>query len=61
MPLTPTRQDLVLDLLESARTLNCGTVVVGRESFHGLKALVTPHVGDTLIRQSHGLTVWVVE
>jgi K+-sensing histidine kinase KdpD len=58
---TVTRQDLVRDMLELARTLNCGTGVVGRESLYGLKALVTSHVSDTLVRQAHGLTVWVVE
>jgi hypothetical protein len=58
---TVNTQDTVLDILEAARTRHCGTVVVGRESLHGLKALVTSHVGDTLIRQAHDLTVWVVE
>jgi nucleotide-binding universal stress UspA family protein len=58
---TVNTQDTVLDILEAARAQQWGTVVVGRESFHGLKALVTSHVGDTLIRQAQGLTVWVVE
>jgi K+-sensing histidine kinase KdpD len=58
---TVNTQDTVLDILEAARAQQCGTVVVGRESFHGLKALLTSHVGDTLIRQAQGLTVWVVE
>jgi len=50
-----------LDILEAARARHYGTVVVGRESFRGLKALLTSHVGDTLMRQAHDLTVWVVE
>ena len=54
-------QDIVRNILEAAHTHHCGTLVVGRESFHGLQALVTSHVGDTLIRQAQGLTVWVVE
>ena len=58
---TVNSQDTVLDILEAARAQQWGTVVVGRESFHGLKALLTSHVGDTLIRQAQGLTVWVVE
>jgi nucleotide-binding universal stress UspA family protein len=58
---TVNTQDTVLDILEAARAQQWGTVVVGRESFHGLKALLTSHVGDTLIRQAQGLTVWVVE
>jgi nucleotide-binding universal stress UspA family protein len=58
---TVNTQDLVQDILEAAQRSNCGTVVVGRESFHGFKALFTSHVGDALIRQAQGLTVWVVE
>src|SRR5215471_9931038 len=58
---TVNTQDLVQDILETAQRGNFGTVVVGRESFHGFKALFTSHVGDALIRQAYGLTVWVVE
>ena len=54
-------QDLIQDILEAAQAGNFGTVVVGRESLHGFRALFTSHVGDALIRQAHGLTVWVVE
>jgi len=57
---TVNTQDIVLDILEAAHTHHCGTVVVGRESFHGLKALVTSHVSDALIRQALGLAIWVV-
>ena len=58
---TVSTQDLIQDILEAAQTGNFGTVVVGRESLHGFRALFTSHVGDALIRQAHGLTVWVVE
>jgi hypothetical protein len=58
---TVNTQDLIQDILETAQTGNFGTVVVGRESLHGFKALFTSHVGAALIRQAHGLTVWVVE
>ncbi len=58
---TVNTQDLIQDMLETAQTGNFGTVVVGRESLHGFKALFTSHVGDALIRQAHGLTVLVVE
>jgi nucleotide-binding universal stress UspA family protein len=58
---TVNTQDTVLDLLEAARAQQCGTVVVGRESSHGLKALLTSHVSETLMPQAHDLTVWVVE
>jgi len=36
-------------------------VVVGRKSLHGLRARLTSHLSETLIRQAHDLTVWVVE
>src|SRR5215510_12043287 len=58
---TVNTQDLVQDILDTAQKGNFGTVVVGRESLHGFKALFTSHVGDALIRQAQGLTVWVVE
>src|SRR5262249_694441 len=58
---TVNTQDTVLDILEAAHAHHCSTVVVGRESFHGLKALLTSHVSDELISQGDGLTVWVVE
>jgi hypothetical protein len=58
---TVNTQDTVLDILETAHARHCGTVVVGRKSYHGLKALVTSHVSDELISQGEGLAVWVVE
>jgi nucleotide-binding universal stress UspA family protein len=58
---TVNTQDTVLDILEAAHARHCGTVVVGRKSYHGLTALVTSHVSDELISQGEGLTVWVVE
>jgi hypothetical protein len=36
-------------------------VVVGRKTYHGLKALVTSHVSDELISKGEGLAIWVVE
>ena len=57
----PNTQDTVLDILDTAHARHCGTVVVGRESYHGLKALLTSHVSDELISQGEGLAVWVVE
>ena len=61
MTATVHTQDIVLDMLEAARAQQCGTVVVGRESLHGLRALLTSHLSETLMRQAHDLTVWVVE
>ena len=58
---TVNTQDTVLDILETAHARHCGTVVVGRESVHGLKALWTSHVSDAVMHQGEGLAVWVVE
>jgi K+-sensing histidine kinase KdpD len=58
---TVNTQDTVLDILETAHARHCGTVVVGRESVHGLKALWTSHVSDAVMHQGEGLAVWVIE
>jgi nucleotide-binding universal stress UspA family protein len=58
---TVNTQDIVLDILETAHARHCGTVVVGRQAHHGLKALLTSHVSDALISQGEGLAIWVVE
>ena len=58
---TVNTQDTVLDILETAHARHCGTVVVGRQAHHGLKALLTSHVSDALISQGEGLAIWVVE
>ncbi len=55
------RDDLVNDILREARNRDCATVVVGRESFSGLKEIFAGHVADDLIREGQGLTFWVVE
>jgi K+-sensing histidine kinase KdpD len=58
---TVNTQDIVLNILETAHARHCGTVVVGRKSYHGLKALLTSHISDGLISQGEDLAVWVVE
>ena len=58
---TVNTQDIVLDILETAHARHCGTVVVGRQAHHGLKALLTSHVSDALISQGESLAIWVVE
>lgn len=54
-------QAMVTDILDAAKTNRCGTVVVGRESFHGLQTLFAHHVGDELIAKGHGMTIWIVQ
>lgn len=54
-------ENIVTDIPEDARAHACGTVVIGRESFTGLKKHYAHHVADELVRRGHGLTIWVVE
>ena len=58
---TLSTQDIVLSILETAHARHCGTVVVGRQSHHGLKALLTSHVSEALMSQGEDLAIWVVE
>ena len=58
---TVNTQDIVLNILETAHARHCGTVVVGRQVHHGLKALLTSHVSDALMSQGEDLAIWVVE
>lgn len=54
-------QEVVADILEAARTRQCGTVVVGRETFSDFEKMFHRHVGDQLVPQGQGLTFWIVE
>lgn len=54
-------QEVVADILEAARASQCGTVVVGRETFSGFEKMFHRHVGDQLVPQGQGLAFWIVE
>ncbi len=58
-----TDQDLATVILDAARTSQCGTIVVGRETYAGLRGLFRRHVhvADELIQKAQGLALWVVE
>lgn len=55
------RQEVVVDILDAAKSSRCNTIVVGRESFSGLKRLFHHHVADELVRKGQGFSIWVVE
>jgi nucleotide-binding universal stress UspA family protein len=55
------RGDLANDILEVGRLNQCGTIVVGRESFSWLREIFHHHVADELVLKGHGFTLWVVE
>lgn len=54
-------QAMVTGILDAAKTNQCGTIVIGRESFHGLQAFLAHHVGDELVAKGHDVTIWVVK
>jgi len=58
-----TDQDLATIIVEAARASQCGTIVVGRETYAGLRELFRRHVhvADELIQKAQGLALWVVE
>ena len=48
-------------ILDAAREHECGTIVVGRHAFSGLKHWFQYHVSENLVRQGSEVGVWVVE
>lgn len=54
------RPDIVRELLETAHKQNCGTIVVGRESYPGFKEMFHHHVGEELVQKVQGVAVWVI-
>jgi len=57
----PGEHSLEAGILETARSHDCGTVVIGRETFSWVKELFQSHVADKLIPQAHDLTLWIVQ
>ena len=55
------RQDFVRELLETAHTQQCGTIVVGRKSYPTFQEMFHRHVGEELVQQGEGFAIWVVE
>jgi nucleotide-binding universal stress UspA family protein len=58
-PLTP--KTIASHLIKTAEEKNYDTVVVGRKSWSGLKALFANHVGEELLRLGEGVTICVVK
>ncbi len=55
------REDLASNILDASRLNQCGTVVVGRDSYSWLREMFQRHVADELVHKGQGLTLWVVE
>lgn len=54
------RPDIVRELIEGAHKGNCGTIVVGQESYTSFKEMFHHHVGEELAHQARGLAIWVI-
>jgi nucleotide-binding universal stress UspA family protein len=54
-------EDLISDILETAKENGCETIVIGRHSFAGIKQAFHRQVADKLVRKATGITIWVVE
>lgn len=53
--------DMAREILESAQTWNCGTLVVGRHTRSWIRELGSSHIGEELVRKGQGFAIWVVE
>ncbi|GJL66848.1 MAG: hypothetical protein NPIRA05_18190 [Nitrospirales bacterium] len=54
------RPDIVGELIGTAHKQNCGTIVVGRESYSSFKEIFHHHVGEELAKKGQGFAVWVI-
>jgi nucleotide-binding universal stress UspA family protein len=55
------REELTDQILNSAREFGCGTIVIGRNSFHWLKELFVDHLSEEISRRAQKLYVKVIE
>lgn len=55
------RKRVTTAILNAAKEHNAGTIVVGRHACSGWKGLFHESVGEELIRDAKGITIWVVE
>ena len=54
------REDLVDEIIKTAREFGCDTIVTGRNAFPWMKELFVDHLGDEISRRAKGITVNVV-
>jgi nucleotide-binding universal stress UspA family protein len=54
-------EDFVADVLHEARSRACATVVVGRQSFNGLRKFFVDQTADDLIQAGQRLAFWVIQ
>jgi K+-sensing histidine kinase KdpD len=54
------RDDLLKEITNTARENNCGTIIVGRESYGWLREQFQAHVGEKLIAEVPDMAICVV-
>jgi nucleotide-binding universal stress UspA family protein len=54
------REDLVDEIIKTAREFGCDTIVTGRNAFPWMKELFVDHLGDEISRRAKGIIVNVV-
>jgi len=54
------RPDIVRELVECAHEHDCGTIVVGRETYSSFQEMFHRHVGEELARHAVGYAIWVI-
>jgi nucleotide-binding universal stress UspA family protein len=55
------KEDFIGEILKTASTNQCGTIVVGQSSFPWFKELFASHTGEELLKQSEGFGICVVQ
>ena len=55
------REDLIDEILRTAREFDCNTIVVGRKSFPWLKELLVDHLGEKVNAKAERMTVQIVD
>jgi nucleotide-binding universal stress UspA family protein len=55
------REDLIDEILRTAREYDCDTIVVGRQSFPWLKELFVDHLGEKINAKSERIAVRIVD
>jgi K+-sensing histidine kinase KdpD len=54
------REDLVDEIIKTARECGCNRIVTGRNAFPWMKELFVGYLGDEISRRANGITVNVV-
>jgi nucleotide-binding universal stress UspA family protein len=54
------REDLVDEIIKTARECGCNTIVTGRNAFPWMKELFVDHFGDEISRRAKDITVNVI-